>query len=84
MLTIGTIYATHGNDTPAGKWTVIALIYVFIVAFGMSWAVVNRIYCSEIQPMKTRAAATSLGQCANWVGLFHLQYIGLTQKQTLH
>jgi hypothetical protein len=73
MLTIGTIYATHGNDTPAGKWTVIALIYVFIVAFGMSWAVVNRIYCSEIQPMKTRAAATSLGQCANWVGLFHLQ-----------
>jgi len=28
---------------------------------------VNRTYCSEIQPMKTRAAATSLGQCANWV-----------------
>jgi len=82
MLTIGTIYATHGSDTPAGRWMVIALIYVFIVAFGMSWAVVNRIYCSEIQPMKTRAAATSLGQCANWVCLFHSHCIGLTKQSS--
>ncbi|KAI0064471.1 general substrate transporter [Artomyces pyxidatus] len=66
MLLIGTLYASGGSATHAGKWTIIALIYTFIVAFSMSWAVVNRIYCSEIQPMKTRAAATSLGQCANW------------------
>ncbi|KAI0046163.1 hypothetical protein FA95DRAFT_1560430 [Auriscalpium vulgare] len=66
MLLIGTIYASGASATPAGRWTVIALIYIFLVAFHMSWAVVNRIYCSEIQPMRTRAAATSLGQCANW------------------
>lgn len=67
MLVIGTIYATHAENTAACRWTVIALIYVFVVAFGMSWAVVLRIYCSEIQPMQTRAAASSLAQCANWV-----------------
>ncbi|ETW86089.1 MFS sugar transporter [Heterobasidion irregulare TC 32-1] len=66
MLLIGTLYATNASATAAGRWTIIALIYIFVVAFSMSWAVVNRIYCSEIQPMRTRAAATSLGQCANW------------------
>ncbi|KZV66124.1 general substrate transporter [Peniophora sp. CONT] len=67
MLTIGTLYASGATDQAAGRWAVIVLIYIFVVAFTMSWAVVNRIYCSEIQPMNTRAAATSLGQCANWV-----------------
>ncbi|KAI0034891.1 general substrate transporter [Vararia minispora EC-137] len=67
MLLIGTLYASGATARPVGRWAVIALIYIFIVAFAMSWAVVNRIYCSEIQPMHTRAAATSLGQCANWV-----------------
>ncbi|KZV71991.1 general substrate transporter [Peniophora sp. CONT] len=67
MLTIGTLYASGATDQAAGRWAVIVLIYIFVVAFSMSWAVVNRIYCSEIQPMNTRAAATSLGQCANWV-----------------
>lgn len=67
MLGIGSIYASGASSTPAGKWAIIVLIYLFIVAFAMSWAVVGRIYCSEIQPMHTRAAAASLGQCANWV-----------------
>lgn len=67
MLTIGAIYASHADATPAGRWSIIALIYIFVIAYGMSWAVVLRIYCSEIQPTKTRAAATSLGQCCNWV-----------------
>ncbi|THH17532.1 hypothetical protein EW146_g3296 [Bondarzewia mesenterica] len=66
MLLIGTLYASNASVTTAGRWTIIALIYIFVVAFSMSWAVVNRIYCSEIQPMHTRAAASSLGQCANW------------------
>ena len=67
MLTIGTLYASGATEQAAGRWAVIVLLYVFLVAFSMSWAVVNRIYCSEIQPMATRAAATALGQCANWV-----------------
>lgn len=67
MLIIGSLYASQANSTEAGRWSIIILIYLFVVAFSMTWAVVNRIYCSEIQPNETRAAATSLGQCMNWV-----------------
>ena len=67
MLIIGTLYATHASDTAAGRWAIIVLIYVFLIGFGCTWAIVIRIICSEIQPMRTRAAATSLGQCLNWV-----------------
>jgi hypothetical protein len=49
----------------------------------MSWAVVNRIYCSEIQPMATRAAATSLGQCANWVCSHSFFSSGFVQSKKL-
>ena len=72
MLTIGSLYATDASSTDAGRWSIIVLIYVFIVGFSCSWAIVTRIICSEIQPMRTRAAATSLGQCANWVSKFTL------------
>ena len=76
---IGTLYASGATEQAAGRWAVIVLIYLFVVAFAMSWAVVNRIYCSEIQPMATRAAATSLGQCANWV-----RYTAETRRPITH
>ncbi|KZT06349.1 general substrate transporter [Laetiporus sulphureus 93-53] len=67
MLIIGSIYASHASDHAAGRWAIIVLIYVFVVGYVATWAIVVRIIASEIQPMRTRAAATSLGQCANWV-----------------
>jgi len=66
MLIIGTLYATQASETQAGRWAIIVLLYIFVVGFSCSWAIVTRIICSEIQPMRTRAAATSLGQCMNW------------------
>ncbi|KAL6304177.1 general substrate transporter [Sparassis latifolia] len=68
MLLIGTLYASHASNTAAGRYSVIVLPYIFVVGFVPSWAIVTRIICSEIQSMRTRAAVTSLGQCANWVG----------------
>ncbi|KAF8518229.1 general substrate transporter [Gautieria morchelliformis] len=67
FLVIGSVYASHGSDTQAGRWAIIILIYVFVVAFSVTWAVYNRIYASEIQPKHTRSAATSLGQSVNWI-----------------
>lgn len=75
MLLIGTLYASHATDVKAGKVAVIALIFIFLVSYAMSWAVVIRVYASEIQPMKTRAAATALGQAANWVRHGVIRYI---------
>lgn len=66
MLLIGTIYGSGASATEGGRWAIIVLIYVFIVGFTCSWAICTRIICSEIQPTETRAAVSSLGQCANW------------------
>ena len=67
MLIIGSIYASHGDRTQSGRWAIIVFIYVFVMAFSITWAIAVRLYASEIQPMRTRAAATSIGQSANWV-----------------
>lgn len=75
MLMIGSIYASHADRVAAGRWAVIALIYIFIIAFSVSWAIVNRIYATEIQPMRTRAAATSIGQSSNWVSSYSQGYL---------
>jgi sugar porter (SP) family MFS transporter len=69
MLVIGSLYASncvHG-DYGVARWVVIVAIYLFGVAFSVSWAIGIRIYSSEIQPAETRAGATSLAQSANWV-----------------
>ncbi|EJD42273.1 hypothetical protein AURDEDRAFT_186068 [Auricularia subglabra TFB-10046 SS5] len=67
MLLIGTLYASHATDAQAGRIAVIVMIFLFLISFAMSWAVVVRVYSSEIQPMRTRAAATALSQAANWI-----------------
>lgn len=43
MFTIGTLYATGGAKAAAGKWTIIGLIYVFIIAFSITWAIVIKV-----------------------------------------
>lgn len=46
MLLIGVMYASGASDTSAGKWVVVALIYVFIISFAFTWAVAIRTYCA--------------------------------------
>jgi sugar porter (SP) family MFS transporter len=69
MLIIGSLYAAdavHGNEG-IGRWIVIVAIYVFTIAFSITWAITFKVYASEIQPISTRASASSLAQSANWV-----------------
>ncbi|GJE97695.1 MFS sugar transporter [Phanerochaete sordida] len=66
MLIIGSLYASGATDHASGRWAVIALIYIFVIGYTCTWAICVRIICSEIQPTRTRAAVSSLGQCANW------------------
>ncbi|OZJ04410.1 hypothetical protein BZG36_02912 [Bifiguratus adelaidae] len=67
MLLMGILYASGASNTAAGKWVIIVLIYIFVVSFALSWAVVTKLYSTEIQPTRTRSAASSLAQSANWV-----------------
>ncbi|KAL8648713.1 MAG: hypothetical protein Q9210_004816, partial [Variospora velana] len=68
MILIGSLYASgsvHG-DRGAARWVVIVTIYLFTIAYSVTWSVGFKLYASEIQPPRTRAAASSLAQRANW------------------
>jgi len=67
MFLIGGLYSSGKAGTEAGKWTVIAAIYVFVASFTIGWSVILRIYAVEIQPMEIRATVNSLAHSANWV-----------------
>ena len=69
MLLIGSLYASksvHGGYGVA-RWVVVVTIYVFAVAFSVTWAICMKLYSSEIQPLSTRASGTNLAQSVNWV-----------------
>ncbi|KAI1385889.1 general substrate transporter [Hypoxylon trugodes] len=72
MFLMGTLYASHTVHPSAGaaRWVVIVCIYLFAVIYCVSWAVGIKIYAAEIQPQRTRAAATSLAHGGNWLSNF--------------
>lgn len=69
MFLIGSLYASNSvhGDHGAGRWVVIVTIYLFAIIFSGSWAIAFKVYASEIQPIETRASASSLAQSTNWV-----------------
>ena len=75
MFLIGSLYAADIVQ-PAGiaRWVVVVSIFIFALAYVSTWGVVGKIYASEIQPAKTRAAAnsiaTGLGFFTNWLVAF--------------
>ena len=72
MFIIGSLYATNSvhAHSGAGRWVVIVLIFAFALSYVATWGVVGKIYASEIQPARTRAAANSAAQGLNFVSLF--------------
>lgn len=69
MIVIGGLYAADVvfSDRGAGRWIVVSFIFFFTFVYSATWAVTISIYATEVQPMKTRAAASSLGRSGNWV-----------------
>ncbi|RAO71863.1 uncharacterized protein BHQ10_007875 [Talaromyces amestolkiae] len=72
MFLIGGLYAGTAvhNNSGAGRWVVIVSIYLFAMLYSLSWGVGIKIYAAEIQPQRTRAAATSLAHGSNWSANF--------------
>lgn len=62
----GAVRASGG----AGRWVVIASIYVFAFLFSVSWAFCVKIYAAEIQPQRTRATAVGIAHGSNWLTNF--------------
>ncbi|KAL4952345.1 general substrate transporter [Aspergillus filifer] len=75
FIVIGSLYARYGRvesgevalrSKPA-QWVVIVLIYIFVANYSWSWAVVGKIYASEIIPTRLRAKVCAVELVANWV-----------------
>lgn len=69
MAVVGSLYASDSvlQDSGAGRWIVIVLIFVFALAYASTWGIVGKIYASEIQPAHTRATANAFAQPLNFV-----------------
>ncbi|KAI5799038.1 general substrate transporter [Geopyxis carbonaria] len=68
MTTIGALYSHPATaEHPAAFRSVVALIFVYFIAFIVSWGIVVRIHVSEAQPVHTRASVAAQAQSANWV-----------------
>ncbi|KAK7998971.1 general substrate transporter [Apiospora marii] len=72
MLLIGSLYAAGAvHSYGVARWVVIVAVYVFGLTYCSTWAIVGKIYASEIQPTHTRAAANcvaqGLGFFTNWL-----------------
>ncbi|CAM1509010.1 Fc.00g027490.m01.CDS01 [Cosmosporella sp. VM-42] len=77
----GAIMASYGHhvDSVDGneilKWSisgapakgVIALAYIFVGVYGLTWAPVGWIYCAEVFPLKYRAKGVGLSAAGNWI-----------------
>jgi MFS family permease len=51
------------SDAPAKG--VIALCYIFVGVYGLTWAPIGWIYCSEVFPLKYRANGAGLSAASN-------------------
>ncbi|GAA5824415.1 hypothetical protein JCM5353_005029 [Sporobolomyces roseus] len=75
QLLLGIMYASGANKG-GGRWFIIILIEVFAASFSGSWALVTRLYSSEIQPSRTRAAAASFALAMNQLANFCVAMTG--------
>ncbi|KAJ2529679.1 hypothetical protein IWW43_004763, partial [Coemansia sp. RSA 1935] len=63
-------------NLPTGpSYVVIAMIYIFIASFAMSWGPVSWVYPSEIFPMHIRSKANSITTAANWLFNFGISLV---------
>ncbi|KAH0421013.1 hypothetical protein CcaCcLH18_13676 [Colletotrichum camelliae] len=66
------VHSVDGNDIL--KWSiqgppakaVIALCYIFVGVYGLTWAPIGWIYAAEVFPLKYRATGVGLAAASNW------------------
>ena len=64
MFIIGALYASDSvhPSAGAGRFLVVALVFVFGLSYCATWGIVGKIYASEIQPAATRGPANCVAQ----------------------
>ncbi|KAJ4384790.1 hypothetical protein N0V86_000393 [Didymella sp. IMI 355093] len=68
MFLVGSLYAANAvHPHGAARWIVVVCVFVFAIGYVSTWAVVGKIYASEIQPATTRATTNSLATGGSFV-----------------
>ncbi|KAB2099453.1 hypothetical protein AG0111_0g12240 [Alternaria gaisen] len=68
MLLVGSLYAADAvHSYGTARWVVIVSVFVFALGYVSTWAIVGKIYASEIQPTKTRATTNSMATGGSFV-----------------
>ncbi|KAL8404399.1 hypothetical protein RB594_009301 [Gaeumannomyces avenae] len=71
------IVATFGHDWVAhanAGWGAVAMIWIYVGAFGATWGPVSWTLVSEIFPLSIRAKGASIGASSNWVNNFAVAF----------
>jgi MFS family permease len=77
MVTVGVIFSQFRHDWPAhvaAGWAAVALVWVYIAAFGATWGPVSWTLVSEIFPLSIRAKGASIGASSNWINNFAIAF----------
>lgn len=72
-LIIAVLVGKFSNNWPAHRaegWASVAMLLVYMVAFGTSWGPVPWAMPSEIFPSSLRAKGVALSTCSNWLNNF--------------
>jgi sugar porter (SP) family MFS transporter len=73
MVLAGILIAKFRHDWVANSvagWICVALIWIYVGAFGATWGPVSWTLVSEIFPLSIRAKGASIGASSNWVSSF--------------
>jgi hypothetical protein len=62
------------NNTAAKG--IIAVSYIFVGFYGLTWAPCGWIYSSEVFPLRYRAQGVGLSAATNWIMNFAIAYFG--------
>ncbi len=70
MVLAGILVAIYSDDWTAhadAGWAAVALIWIYVGAFGATWGPVSWTLVAEIFPLSIRSKGASIGASSNWV-----------------
>ncbi|CCG80554.1 putative MFS monosaccharide transporter [Taphrina deformans PYCC 5710] len=63
-------YSNNWPDNQDKAWAGVSFVFVYMVAFGLSWGPVPWAMPSEVFPSSLRAKGVALSTCSNWLNNF--------------
>ncbi|KAI0035902.1 general substrate transporter [Vararia minispora EC-137] len=66
MTVIGALYSAPDLSSAGLRAIIVSALFVFFIAFILTWGILMRVWVSEAQPVQSRASVSSLALVSNW------------------